>query len=133
LIVWAADAILGDDHSVTLALAAVITMLAGVLGVTIKGMQHSREANRAVNDVGTGETRIFEKVSNTEIDVAKLVATQERFAALGWATLPPDIHDAVGLTTTIRALQHAADENTADHDTIKAQLVILTNLLESLE
>ena len=69
--------------------------------------------NRAVNDVGPGEHRLYDKVTHNSETLARvedalvrLQLDQETFDSHGWETLPQDINTAVGLTTTIRDLQN---------------------------
>ena len=108
---------------VILALIGLAVALVGILGVSIKGMQHSRAANRAVNDVGSGELKIYEKVTRIDTTVTALGLAQTEFEQKGWAHgLPPDFDTAPGLTDTIRKLQQKDDRNSEEHAVIGEKL-----------
>ena len=88
-----------------------------------KAKTSSREANAAVNDVGTGELRIYEKVSRIDDVVGRLEKHQDDFDAKGWETgLPVDMNSAPKLTETIRGLQHQAELHSAHFDTVNGKL-----------
>jgi hypothetical protein len=100
-------------------------------------------ANAAVNNVGPGAHKLYDLVERidrksghtaikvTELsadvkvikeDVTDLKKDQDQFDAHGWETLPADISDAVGLTTTIRDLQN-------NHRSVNDKLDILISEL----
>lgn len=64
-------------------------------------------ANSAVNNIGPGEHRMYDKIEMIRADIEALVAAQEDFAKRGWQSLPPDLATSSALTSTIRDLQHA--------------------------
>ena len=130
----------GDITIIIGSLVAITTALIGMLWLLVRTLAHSRTAadearmaNAAVNNTGPGEHRLYDRIGSMQTDIQRLVNTQDDFAELGWQSLPDDLHDAPSLTTTIRDLQREAETNTTDHDAIKAQLEMLTDLLRALE
>ena len=113
----------GNHEQIIIALVAVITALIGILAVSIKGMLHSKAANQAVNDVGSGEVKIYEKVTRIDEAVTRLVMAQTEFESKGWSHgLPTDFDTAPGLTDTIRKLQAKDDRNSEEHAVIGEKL-----------
>ena len=99
----------GRDQ-VLLALIGVGATLVGILGVTMKNLQHSRAANKAVNDVDAGEMRIYEKVTRIDEAVMRLDAANSALEERGWLHgLPEDLATAPAFTQTIRDIQQKAD------------------------
>lgn len=95
----------GRDQ-VLLALIGVGATLVGILGVTMKNLQHSRAANKAVNDVDAGEMRLYEKVTRIDEAVMRLDAANSEFEERGWLHgLPKDLSTAPAFTQTIRDIQ----------------------------
>lgn len=113
------------SDQVLLALIAVIATSVAALVFVIRNMNISKvaaeqatAANSAVNNVGPGQHRMYDKISRIEEHVEKLLKDQDRFDSHGWETLPNDLNTAVALTQTIRQLQH----NDEKIDTILAEL-----------
>lgn len=109
----AADVV--DSVGVTGSLAVVILLMVGAVLYLVASARkqidsaaaHAEAANRAVNNVGPGEHRMYDKIDMIRQDVEMLVRAQEEFAKRGWHTLPPDLSSSAALTSTIRELQHA--------------------------
>ena len=123
-------AALADHDQIVLAVIALASMLAASLVYLVKGYSNSKtaaeqatEANKAVNNVGPGDHRLYDKISSIEKNVEHLIRDQETFDSHGWETLPQDLGTAVGLTTTIRDLQHGHKEQGEKLDEIKSILV----------
>ena len=121
---------LADHDQIVLAVIALASMLAASLVYLVKGYSNSKtaaeqatEANKAVNNVGPGDHRLYDKISSIEKNVEHLIRDQETFDSHGWETLPQDLGTAVGLTTTIRDLQHGHKEQGEKLDEIKSILV----------
>jgi len=101
------------SSQIIVALIALIGTCVSILGIAIRngstakeGLKQATQANSAVNNIGPGEHRLYDKVKHIEEAVTKLVTLQEQFDAHGWETLPPDLNTAVGLTVSIRDLQN---------------------------
>ena len=122
------------NAQIIVALIAVLATCVGILGYVIKnastskrGLEQATQANSAVNNIGPGEHRLYDKITGIEASVQKLIEIQEKFSDHGWETLPPDLNTAVGLTVTIRELQHS-------YHTVNGKLdEILINLQEHVE
>ena len=92
--------------------------------------------NAAVNNVGEGEHRLYDKITaihqivimnkdhldDLKIDVDELVVQQKAFSEKGWQHLPPDLRDAPALTQTIRDIQNKNSERRREHEHIQVQL-----------
>ena len=104
---------IADRHDqIMLALIALVATSIAALVWVIKSGRLAKDSNeqiaavnRAVNDIGPGEHRLWDKIDNIEKAVVHLEHDQETFDSHGWETLPADLNTAVGLTTTIRDLQ----------------------------
>ena len=120
-----------DEHiQVILMLGALLSTLVAALVYLAKSYintkiaaEQSTEANKAVNNVGPGDHRLYDKISSIEKNVEHLIRDQETFDSHGWETLPQDLGTAVGLTTTIRDLQHGHKEQGEKLDEIKSILI----------
>ena len=96
-------------------LGVVILLLVGALLYLVASARkqidsvehHAKAANRAVNNVGPGEHRMYDKIEMIRANVESLVQAHEEFAKRGWQTLPDDLATSSALTSTIRELQHA--------------------------
>ena len=108
----------------------IIVALVALLGTTIAALVYLaknrtmlkdaaadvRAVNDAVNHAGHGEVRIFEQVSAIITKLDHVAAEVERQRGYweeqhdAWASLPPDIHDAVGLVTILRRLMDDVHE-----------------------
>jgi hypothetical protein len=89
----------------------IIASLVGLLGLSITALvyviknyglsktaaEQSSEANKAVNNVGPGEHRLYDLVM-------KVVEKQEEFDRK-WGNLPSDMDDAVDLMTVVNELR----------------------------
>ena len=123
-----------SNTQIILGLIAVLATCVGILGYVIKNSSTAKQAleqttqvNRAVNNVGPGEHRLYDKISGLESSVNKLVEIQEKFSEHGWETLPPDLNTAVGLTVSIRELQ-------TNYHVVNSKLdEILVNLQDHVE
>jgi len=125
-----------DHDQIVLAIIALASMLAAALVYLAKGYGNSKiaaeqstAANRAVNDIGPGDHRLYDKVTMIAEDthtnrkaIEKLIANQEQFDAHGWENLPQDMDDAVSLTEKIRGLERGRDSNAEKIDQILAEL-----------
>ena len=134
--------LVGNDSPITESistvgiLAGVLAALITVLYYVVRTFQASNEVNKAVNNVGPGETRIYDQVvsllelaaemkaNQNEIvkDVAAIVDTQNAFSEKGWMRLPSDIGDATALTETIRRLQYQDERMNEKLDDILLEL-----------
>ena len=127
----------GDAHvQVILILGGLLVTLVSAFVYIVKGAKsaevaatQSSAANQAVNNVGAGEHRLYDKISHilalaqtNAKNIEKLVKIQDEFSDLGWQHLPPDLHDAVALTSTVRELQHAHKEQSELLQEIKLML-----------
>jgi len=106
--------------------------LAGALTFSIKGWQEAKrgasqakQANAAVNNVGPGEHRLFDKVSHLADAMDRIEAKQDQFDMKGWPSLPSDINTAAGLTEVIRDLQHGHVDGLKDHQEILGRLAAM--------
>lgn len=73
------------------------------------------QVNNAVNNVETGEVRIYQMVK-------ELAGAQREFDQKGWRTLPADLNNAAALTSTVRALQNDSTHISAHLDRIEAKI-----------
>ena len=103
-------------------MVAALIYLAKMYANTKVAADQSTQANQAVNNVAPGTGSISENVRHINDQVNKLIAVQEEFSQHGWSSLPTDIGDAVGLTTTIRDLQSHAKHVNGQLDTIIEEL-----------
>jgi hypothetical protein len=101
-------AIAGHDQ-IMLGLVAVLGTLAGVLVVAIRNgnvvkiaAQQATEANKAVNNVGPGEHRLYDVISRIE-------AKQDDFDRR-WGNLPEEMDDAVGLAELLHEMRREIRE-----------------------
>ena len=111
------ESIANTNDQVVMALIAIVGTSIAALVYVIRNGRLAKDSNaqisavnRAVNDIGPGEHRLWDKIDNIEKSLTHLEVDQETFDSHGWETLPADLNTAVGLTTTIRDLQngHAA-------------------------
>ena len=105
--------IAASNEQIILALIAIIATSIAALVYTIRNntiiktaAQDASEANKAVNNIGPGEHRLYDMIAMLKEDMHELSVAQDEFSKKGWATLPPDIASASGLTEVIRNLQH---------------------------
>lgn len=112
------NSIEATNDQVMLALIALIgTSIAALVWVIRNGRivrygaEQASQANNAVNNVGPGKHTLYNMVETIAKDVESLKADQKEFDGHGWEHLPPDIGDAVALTTTIRDLQQTVSEH----------------------
>jgi hypothetical protein len=108
------SSISATNDEVILALIAIIGTSIAALVYTIRNntiikgaAQDASDINKAVNNIGPGEHRLYDMISMVRDDMAKVTEAQEEFSKKGWATLPPDIASASGLTEVIRSLQNS--------------------------
>lgn len=102
-----------DNLGVTGTLALVILMLTIIIVWLIKASNgpikeaayFSKKAEHAVNGVGEGDHRLYDRVDMIAQEVSSLLEFREEYRKSGWELLPTDIGNAISLTTTIRALQ----------------------------
>ena len=125
---------MANDNVTFGVLAAVVTGLIGMMWLLVKTLAHSKEAsvqagaaNRAVNDVGETDQRLYDMVSTMKEDLEVLLVAQTDFSEKGWKHLPSDIGDAPALTEKIRGLERD------DKDMIERLKVIQTELLKHIE
>lgn len=107
------ESIADTNDQIIFALIAIIASSVAALVYVIRqgklvkdSHDEIQQVNRAVNDIGPGEHRLWDKIDNIEKAVDRLSQDQETFDSHGWETLPPDLNSAVNLTTTIRDLQN---------------------------
>lgn len=119
----------GVPQEIVLALIALIATSTGALVYVIRNgryvktaAEEATAANRAVNNVGAGRHSLYDMVEHIRDDVKELKKQQDEFDSHGWGTLPSDISNAVGLTTTIRDLQHNTEAVGVKLDTIIGEL-----------
>jgi len=128
--------ILQVDPDVTGTLTAVIValgvLLIALLGIATKALGYSRtaasqsgQANSAVNNIGGGDHRLYDRIEHLHERLSVLVDAQEDFQRKGWPNLPSDIGDATALTLTIRQLQAAADSDKKAHKELRVELADL--------
>jgi len=96
-------AILG---TLVVGLLAVIVLLVKTMSEVKTGSQQAAAVNDAVNNIGPGGVRLYDRVSHIDQAVAELRQAQTDFAKRGWGALPDDIATASGLTEVIRDIQH---------------------------
>lgn len=122
------EAAASNDQIMLALIALVASSVAALVYVIRNGRyvktaaEEATAANQAVNNVGPGKHSLFQMVEHIRDDVAHLKRDQEQFDSHGWETLPADIGTAVGLTTTIRDLQHNDDAISAKLDTLIIEL-----------
>lgn len=124
-----ADGIAGDitvdsDDQIILALIALIGTSIGGLVYVIKTFslgketaKDAKEANKAVNNIGPDQTRLYDMV-------ARIEAKQDEFDRR-WGNLPPEMDDAVGLAGVLTEIHRRQDE-------IQRKLDQLDTLIASL-
>jgi hypothetical protein len=102
-----------NHEQIILALIAIIATSIAALVYTIRNntmikttAQDASDVNKAVNNIGPGEHRLYDMISMVRDDMKHISEAQEEFSKKGWATLPPDIATASGLTEVIRNLQN---------------------------
>lgn len=102
------------------ALIWVIKNMRGTLDETLK---YSMKAEHAVNGVGEGEHRLFDKVHLIQEQVTMLLDFQKDHERRGWRSLPDDLNTAAGLTQTIRSLQDHDSHIQETLDRIETRLI----------
>jgi hypothetical protein len=116
----------GSSEQVVLALIAVIATAVGALAFVIRGAQNTakdtneqvREVNRAVNNIGPGEHRLYDKVdhiSNELSLVTEILNTVTRELKehrafwkdfhLKWGNLPEELDSAADLAVTLSRIR----------------------------
>ena len=106
---------------VAAAVAALVFVIRNSVNIKIAAEQ-ATQANKAVNNVGPGEHRLYDKIATMAETVAELKKGQEEFADHGWENLPDDLGDSVALTMTIRDLQHDNVNHADKLDQVLAEL-----------
>lgn len=109
-----------QNETVVLALIAVISLAVGALVYAIKNntlgkeiAKDASEANKAVNNVGPGEHRLYDKVTTLLADVKQIKATQARHQQnwddfnAKWGNLPDDMDDGADLAVLLREMHHS--------------------------
>lgn len=126
-----------NQDQIILALIAIIGTSVAALVYTIRNntiakgaSEQVRQVNNAVNNIGPGEHRLYDKVDRIEKSVSKLEADQEEFDSHGWENLPPDLNNAVMLTSTIRDLQNHHESLNEKLDTILAEIILIRGELK---
>lgn len=94
------------DAFIVGALVAVLMMLAAGLIYLVKTFKAAQGANSAVNNVGPGEHRLYDKIGFLQKGMEHLIEANDQFNRKGWNSLPQDINTASGLTEVIRELQN---------------------------
>ena len=120
------------QNQIILALIGIIATSVAALVYTIRNntlakaaTQTVAEVNKAVNNIGPGEHRLYDKVDDIQKKVDVLQASQEAFDEHGWNHLPADFNDAVSLTSTIRDLQNHRKTTDEKLDRILAELTLI--------
>ena len=105
----AIDAVTDSDNQVILALIALIGTSIAALVYTIRNNVIARqiavdasEANKAVNNVGPGEHRLYEVISRIE-------SKQDAFDK-AWGNLPAEMANAVALVDLVRGIRRDVAE-----------------------
>jgi hypothetical protein len=113
---------------VVLGLIAIITLLSGGLVYIVKNYNSTKEVlvqstavNNAVNNVGPGESRIYDMVLDIKLSVDKLKEDAEARALKGWDSLPSDLANAPAVVETIREIQHDIVDNLKEHERVAAE------------
>ena len=91
----------------------VVSALVGMLTLMTKTLANARTAATkatgtydAVNGVGQGEHRLYDKVGHIAADVEMLVETNQKFQAKGFAGMSQDLATGPALEHTIREIQN---------------------------
>lgn len=87
-------------------LVAALVFLAKGYAKTKVAAEQATQANQAVNNVGPGEHRMYDMVTEMGKKLEHISVEQEEFQTKGWKTLPDDLASASRLTETIRSIQH---------------------------
>jgi hypothetical protein len=114
---------LQDSHDqIILALIAIISVSIGALVYTIKNnalgkdiAKNAYEANKAVNNIGPGEHRLYEVI-------ARIEAKQDEFDRK-WGNLPADMDDAVGLAELLHGMDQRVARIEGKQDQMQGQLI----------
>lgn len=124
-----AQAAVDSNQQIVLALIAVVATSVAALVFVIRNTTISKvaaeqatQANEAVNNVGPGQHRLYDKITSIEKSVTRLLRDQETFDSHGWETLPADLNTAVALTQTIRDLQNNHKSFNDKIDTLISEL-----------
>lgn len=123
---------LPTDHEVVLAVLAILATTVATLVWVIRSGKYVRSTDDAVNGIGPGQHRLYDKVDAICESVEKLNAWHEEMQEQGWSHLPPDLHDSVGITLTIRELQRQAVTNKQDHEMLRNRLDEIVRTLDTL-
>ena len=105
---------ISDTHDqIILALIAIIGTSVAALVYTIRNntlnkaiAKDASEANKAVNNVGPGEHRMYDALVNGLKEIADKQAEFDR----KWGNLPDDMDDAVGLVELLHSMSHRMDQ-----------------------
>jgi hypothetical protein len=130
------ESISTTNDQIMLALIGLVSMAIAALVWVIRNgrylktaAEEATAASAAVNNVGSGDHKMYDMVRDTkaevkqiQADVSALKRDQAQFDSHGWETLPPDLGTAVGLTTTIRGLQSGHAAINGKLDTLIAEL-----------
>ena len=118
-----------DNTEIVFALVGLLTTMLAATVYLARGYRNTKIAARestsasaAVNNVGPGEHRLWDKIDAIQNAVERQAAIQEAFDSHGWGNLPDDLNNAVKLTTTIRDVQRHHDETHDKLDKIMVQL-----------
>lgn len=130
LALWASAATDTETQGFIGIIGVLAVALAGAMTFSIKGWQEAKRgameakaANSAVNNIGPGEHRLYDKVANIDHALAILNTRQEDFDEKGWEHgLPDDLNSAPKLTQTVRELQAQAETNTDEHKQIMSRI-----------
>ena len=88
-----------DSHeAIIMALIAIVATSIGALVYAIKNNSLGVKINRAVNNVGPGEHRLYDVI-------ARIEAKQDAFDK-AWGNLPDDMDDAVGLVEVLHGIKN---------------------------
>jgi Na+-translocating ferredoxin:NAD+ oxidoreductase RnfG subunit len=112
--------IIGQDSGITAAelqifapLLGMLATMVGVLVFLVKSYRQTeiaateaKQTNNSVNNVLPGMPTLYQQVLQIKETMNKFTDAQDDFTQKGWRSLPEDINTAIGLTETIRELQH---------------------------
>ena len=113
----------------TALLVVLLASFAVLAGLVWRTYGHAKEASGAVNGVGPGEHRLYERVAvlhqmmvhlterheHMTIHLREITSFQREFSDKGWRSLPEGIDTGTGLASTIQALEQEAKQNREEH------------------
>lgn len=118
-----------DHDQIIMGLIALLATLVTGLVYMVKTYTQTKVAAtkatgayEAVNGIGPGEHRLYDKVTHLDNKITEIALKQDDFDTRGWPSLPADLATSAGLTEVIRDLQHAATLERTDHDAIIVKL-----------